>query len=79
MVHIQGFNIIVHVQMHFNHRKQFNVTNLTSPRSDLKIFAECVGGPLNMLWRATYGPRTANCPPLLCCVANNVIVLLLYW
>jgi len=28
---------------------QFNVRNLSSHTSDLKIFAECVRGPLEML------------------------------
>jgi len=32
--------------------------------SDLMIFPECFRGPLKTLWRATCGPRAANCPPL---------------
>jgi len=33
--------------------------------SDLKIFFECFRGPLKTLWRTTFGPRAAICPPLL--------------
>ena len=32
--------------------------------SDLINFRECFRGPLKTLWRATCGPRAANCPPL---------------
>ena len=35
-----------------------------------KIFPECIRGPLQMLWRATFGPRAANCPPLSQGLAN---------
>ena len=48
--------------MHFIQRKQFIVTNLTSHNSDLKIFAECVRGPLKMLCG---GPHVARGPPLI--------------
>jgi len=64
MVYRQGINIIVLVQIHFIQRKEISVTYLTSYTSDLKIFAECVLGPLKTLWQATCGPRTTNCPPL---------------
>ena len=30
----------------------------------LRIFSECSRGPLKTMWRATCGPRAANCPPL---------------
>jgi len=30
--------------------------------ADLIIFSECFRGPLKTLWRATCGPRAANCP-----------------
>jgi len=33
--------------------------------SYLKIFPECLRRPLKTLWRATFGPRGAICPPLL--------------
>jgi len=29
-----------------------------------KIFPECFRGPRKTTWRATFGPRAANCPPL---------------
>ena len=32
--------------------------------SDFMIFPECFRGPQKTLWRATWGPRAANCPPL---------------
>jgi len=32
--------------------------------SDLMIFLECLSGPLKTLWRATCGPRAADCPPM---------------
>jgi len=31
----------------------------------LKIFHECFRGPRKTTWRAIFGPRAANCPPLL--------------
>jgi len=31
--------------------------------SDLKIFSECFSGPLETLWRATFGLRAAIFPP----------------
>jgi len=64
VVLIQGFNIVVPVEMHYIQRKQFNVTNLTSHNPDIKISTECVRGPLKMLWRATCGQRAINCPSL---------------
>jgi len=33
--------------------------------SDLMIFPEYFRGSLKTLWRATCGPRAANCPPLI--------------
>jgi len=30
----------------------------------LNIFTECFRGPPTTTWRATFGPRAANCPPL---------------
>jgi len=32
--------------------------------SDLKIFSECFRGPLETLWRATFGPQAAIYPPM---------------
>jgi len=52
------------VQMHFIQRKQFSETNETSPAfqniSDLKIFPECIRGPLETLWLATGGSRACS-------------------
>jgi len=31
----------------------------------MNIFPQCFRGPLKTLWRATCGPRAANCPLLL--------------
>jgi len=62
MVRIKG-SIIVLVQMHFIRRKQFSETNVTSHAfqqiSDLKIFPECVRGPLKTLYG---GPHAAHGP-----------------
>jgi len=33
--------------------------------SDVKIFPACFLGPLKAIWRASRGPRAANCPHLL--------------
>jgi len=50
--------------MHFIQRKQFSETNETSPAfqniSDLKIFPECIRGPLETLWLATGGSRACS-------------------
>jgi len=50
--------------MHFIQRKRFSETHVTlhafQQISDLKIFSECVRGPLNTLWRSTCGPRACS-------------------
>jgi len=33
--------------------------------SDLMVFPQSFRGPLKTLWRATFGPRAANSPPLI--------------
>jgi len=42
--------------------------------SDLMIFPERFHGPSKTLWRATCGPRAANCPPLPYRVGNEILL-----